>query len=80
MKPHGYTKLCSEHYWQENGKKTVKKPMGITILDKERTSKRQLNSRVVDDSGNTLVGDQGLSYMKSKGNTYSQRLKDYYKA
>lgn len=37
-----------------------------------------IQSRVIDDSGNAIKGREGLSYMKSKGDKYAGRLKSYY--
>ena len=40
---------------------------------------KHLNTRCVDDNGKALSGKEGLKFMESKGDTYSQRLKAYYK-
>lgn len=43
-----------------------------------RGYQKHLQTRVIDDDGNTLSGEKGLSFMKKKGDTYAARLKDYY--
>lgn len=76
-------KVCSDCF---NVNKSKSKHV-FGIIDKTKYGKtkmseshfKDLNSRVVDDSGKTLMGKEGLRYMESKGNTYSSRLKAYYK-
>lgn len=86
MRPIGHSEFC-EKCFKKNREKTIAARAGITIIDKTKvpglsvseSHYKRMNSRVIDDNGNTLSGDAGVSYMKSKGNMYANRLKEYYK-
>lgn len=87
MKPHGYTLLCSKHYWEEKENNKPKQEIGLTVIDKthyagtemSENHYKHLNTRVSTPDGETLSGEKGLEYMKSQGDTYVPRLKEYYK-
>ena len=60
---------------------------GIKIIDKTKVSGlsvsrshlKHINSRVITHEGETLSGKKGVDYMKTQGNKYANRLKEYYK-
>jgi len=87
MRPHGYSLMCKEHYEkeQEENRKLFRPNWGIIDNTKYNGSQmneshyKDLNTRVIDDDGNTLSGKAGLNYMESKGGVYAKRLKEYYR-
>lgn len=81
----GHNEYCED--CKKKQKEVEVEKRTITIIDKTKVSGlemshshyKELNSRVIDDNGNSISGTAGLNYMKSKGDTYASRLKDYYK-
>lgn len=86
MRPIGHTEYCQKCFSFHNKKKVVGSS-GPLIVDKTKMAGqsvstshfKHMNTRVVDDNGNTLSGKTGIDYMKSKGDTYTSRLKEFYK-
>jgi hypothetical protein len=86
MRPLGHSEYCSVCYdeYRVRNKQVVS---NFKIIDKTKVGGmemnenhyKHLNTRCLDDNGNALSGEAGLNYMKSKGDTYSSRLKNYYK-
>ncbi len=86
MRPIGHSEYCNDCFVKHQKEKiaTIK---SFGIIDNTRyggtemneTHYKDINTRVIDDYGNNLRGEKGLNYMKTKGNTYASRLKDYYK-
>ena len=81
----GHVEFCNSCI----SKRRVKKQENsrITIIDNTKyrgttmneSHYKHLNTRVLNDQGEALSGSAGLDYMKSKGDAYSSRLKEYYK-
>lgn len=86
MKPIGHSDYCQSCFNKHQAEKRTL-PTRFMVIDKTKVSGlemseshyKDLNSRVVDDNGNSLRGKKGVEFMKSKGNTYASRLKEYYK-
>ncbi len=86
MKPLGHSEYCYSCFekHQQQKKETISR---FKIIDKTKVAGtemseshyKDLNSRVIDDDGNSIRGQKGIEYMKSKGDTYASRLKEYYK-
>lgn len=87
LKPHGYSLKCRDHYEEEMAERKFTRRPNMMVIDNTKyfgtemseNHYKELNTRVIDDNGNTLSGREGLKYMESKGNTYASRLNEYYK-
>jgi hypothetical protein len=80
----GHNEFCNSCL---SKRREAKRPgIGLMVIDKtkhkgtsmNKSNYKLLNSRVIDDDGNTLHGEKGVEFMKSKGDTYAPRLKEYY--
>ena len=85
LRPHGYSLMCPKHHQESKKKITPTKTFGFIDNTRYAGTKmneshyKHLNTRAVNDEGQSVSGKEGLEYMKSKGSLYASRLKDYYK-
>jgi hypothetical protein len=87
MRPIGHSEYCEECFTKHTEESKIARSGGLQIIDRTKipglgvtqSHFKDLNTRVINDDGHTLTGKAGLEYMKSKGNTYASRLKDYYR-
>ena len=79
---HHYCQKCTDYLASlDFGPPKISVIHKVSLANGETINKghlKDIQSRVVDDEGKSIKGREGVKYMKSKGDKYAARLKDYY--